>query len=170
MLERFQCGLECEMGRKRARKVAATGQAETAKAIRLELFLQDHERLEAQARKRGLNKASTARMVILEWLEEQEKRELTTRGANMVRDIGTINDGDTVLFQDMPMSFQPTGGVLKGFQGEFYVPQGGAYVSPGKSFQLTVSDGRTGQILIKSTHLGSNQGQRVVFQTQGQFE
>jgi len=63
------------MGRKRAQKVAATGQAETAKAIRLELFPQDHERLEAQARKRGLNKASTARMVILEWLEEQEKKE-----------------------------------------------------------------------------------------------
>ncbi len=49
-------------------------EAETAKAIRLELIPADHERLEAQARKRGLNKAATARMVILEWLEEQEKK------------------------------------------------------------------------------------------------
>jgi predicted nucleic acid-binding Zn ribbon protein len=62
------------MGRKRAMKVTSTGEAETAKAIRLELFPADHERLEAQARKRGLNKAATARMVILEWLEEQERK------------------------------------------------------------------------------------------------
>jgi predicted nucleic acid-binding Zn ribbon protein len=62
------------MARKRAKKVAPTGQAETAKAIRLELFPQDHKRLEEQARKRGLNKAATARMVILEWLDEQEKK------------------------------------------------------------------------------------------------
>jgi hypothetical protein len=62
------------MGRKRPTKVTSTGQPETAKAIRLELFPQDHERLEAQARKRGLNKAATARMVILEWLDEQEAK------------------------------------------------------------------------------------------------
>jgi hypothetical protein len=62
------------MARKRAQKVAPTGVTETAKAIRLELFPQDHERLEAQARRRGLNKAATARMVILEWLEEQERK------------------------------------------------------------------------------------------------
>ncbi len=62
------------MGRKRAKKVTSTGEAETAKAIRLELFPQDHERLEAQARRRGLSKAAAARMVILEWLEEQEKK------------------------------------------------------------------------------------------------
>jgi hypothetical protein len=75
MLDRFQFGPESDMGRKRAQKVAPTGQAEIAKAIRLELFPADHERLEAQARKRGLNKASTARMVILAWLEEQERKE-----------------------------------------------------------------------------------------------
>jgi hypothetical protein len=63
------------MGRKRAKKVTSTGEVETTKAIRLELFPQDHERLEAQGRKRGLSKAATARMVILEWLEEQERKE-----------------------------------------------------------------------------------------------
>jgi hypothetical protein len=67
-----QLGPGFDMGRKRAKKVTATG--EVAKPIRLELLPQDHERLEAQARKRGLNKAATARMVILEWLEEQEKK------------------------------------------------------------------------------------------------
>jgi hypothetical protein len=62
------------MARKRVKKMASGGKVEAAKAIRLELFSEDHERLEIQARKRGLNKASTARMVILEWLDEQEKK------------------------------------------------------------------------------------------------
>jgi predicted nucleic acid-binding Zn ribbon protein len=74
MLKRFPAWPESNMGRKRATKVTATGETETAKAIRLELFPVDHERLEVQARKRGLNKAATARMVVLEWLEEQEKK------------------------------------------------------------------------------------------------
>jgi hypothetical protein len=88
----------------------------------------------------------------------------------MARTTGTISDGDTVLFQDIAMSLQPTSGVLKGFQGEFEIPQGGAYVSPGKSFQLTCADGRSGKILIKSTHSGSNQASRVQFITTGPFE
>jgi hypothetical protein len=62
------------MARKRAKKMGSEGKSETAKAIRLELFQKDHDRLEVQAEKRGLNKASTARMVILEWLDEQEKK------------------------------------------------------------------------------------------------
>jgi hypothetical protein len=40
--------------------------------VRLYLPLSDHARLEKQARQRGLNKASCARMVILEWLHRQE--------------------------------------------------------------------------------------------------
>ena len=74
MLGRPQLEPELDMARKRVKKMGSTGKVETAKAIRLELFPEDHERLEAQAKKRGLNKASTARMVILEWLEEQEKK------------------------------------------------------------------------------------------------
>jgi hypothetical protein len=81
----------------------------------------------------------------------------------------TISDGDTVVFQNMPMSIQPSHGVLKGFQGEFDVPQGGAYVAPGKSFQLTCSDGRAGKILINSAHSGSGQGYLVRFVTTGPF-
>jgi hypothetical protein len=88
----------------------------------------------------------------------------------MAQVTGTISDGDKVLFQDLPMMLRPTSGVLKGFEGEFYAPVGSSYVFPGTSFQLTVSDGRAGEILIKSTRLGSNQGQQVEFRTQGRFE
>jgi hypothetical protein len=40
--------------------------------IRLDLSPKDYVRLEKQALKRGLNNASTARMVVLEWLDKQE--------------------------------------------------------------------------------------------------
>jgi predicted DNA-binding protein len=42
------------------------------KAVRLDLTPKDHERLDHQARKRGLTKASYARMIILERLEQEE--------------------------------------------------------------------------------------------------
>jgi hypothetical protein len=85
----------------------------------------------------------------------------------MAQVTGTIADGDTVLFQDMPMRLQPTTGILKAFQGEFHIPLGGAFVAAGKSFHLTCSDGRSGEILIKSIHMGTNQGVRVEFRTTG---
>lgn len=61
------------MARKRAPKMNVTEEPQT-KAVRLDLELKDWERLEAQAKRRGLNKASTARMVILEWLDEQDAK------------------------------------------------------------------------------------------------
>jgi hypothetical protein len=61
------------MAKKRPRKMSPTGQA--AKLIRLELFPEDHKRLEKQASKRGLSKAAAARMIILEWLADQERKE-----------------------------------------------------------------------------------------------
>jgi hypothetical protein len=60
------------MPRKRAKTVQATQPVRTGRPVRLDLTEEDHERLARQARKRGLNKASTARMVILAWLDEQE--------------------------------------------------------------------------------------------------
>lgn len=63
------------MAKKRAQKMpAATPAPKSTKAIpvRLDLSPKDYERLERQASKRGLTKASTARMVILEWINAQE--------------------------------------------------------------------------------------------------
>jgi hypothetical protein len=60
------------MTKRKAGSVNATQEARAAKPVRLDLAAADHDRLEKQARRRGLTKASCVRMVILEWLEEQE--------------------------------------------------------------------------------------------------
>jgi len=71
--ERYQatCGVS-RMARKRAKTVQAAEPVRTGRPVRLDLTEKDHVRLEKQAKKRGLNKASTARMIILEWLDEEE--------------------------------------------------------------------------------------------------
>ena len=61
------------MAKRGAKPVNATREEKMVKAVRLDLTPTDHERLDRQARRRGLTKASCARMVILEWLEEQEE-------------------------------------------------------------------------------------------------
>jgi hypothetical protein len=60
------------MARKRTTKISATEPRVKPITVRLDLSPKDYERLEKQATKRGLNKASTARMVVLEWLDKQE--------------------------------------------------------------------------------------------------
>ena len=49
------------------------GGARVGKAVRLDLKPEDFERLEKQAEKRGLNKASYARMAVLERIEADEE-------------------------------------------------------------------------------------------------
>lgn len=58
--------------KKGAKTVQATREPRTAKPVRLDLNPSDHERLEKQARKRGLSMASFVRMVILERLDALE--------------------------------------------------------------------------------------------------
>jgi hypothetical protein len=60
------------MAKKEAKKVNATQDEVTTKAVRLDLTVSDHARLDRQARKRGLTKASYSRMVILEKLDEED--------------------------------------------------------------------------------------------------
>ncbi len=60
------------MARKRAKIVQAIQPVRTGRPVRLDLTEEDHARLEKQAKKRGLNKASTARMIILAWLDGEE--------------------------------------------------------------------------------------------------
>jgi hypothetical protein len=59
------------MPTKRIRKAVAIKQDKPI-AIRLELKPAAYDRLDKQAQKRGLHKASLARMIILEWMDEQE--------------------------------------------------------------------------------------------------
>jgi hypothetical protein len=61
------------MAKKGAKKVIATHEERLTKPVRLDLTPTDHERLDRQARRRGLTMASYARMVILERLENEER-------------------------------------------------------------------------------------------------
>jgi hypothetical protein len=84
---------------------------------------------------------------------------------------GTITDGEKVLYQDISIDLQPRnsfGGPM-GFQGEFDIPQGGPFVSAGRSCELECSDGRSGQILIKRVHVSSKPPNRITFVTSGPF-
>jgi hypothetical protein len=63
------------MARKRAPKAVATREVRevrTGRPVRLDLSEADHERLEHQAKKRGLNKAAFARMAVLDRLRQEE--------------------------------------------------------------------------------------------------
>jgi hypothetical protein len=57
---------------KRSPKKAAAITERSGKPVRLDLSKTDHERLERIARERGLNKASYARMALLERLKADE--------------------------------------------------------------------------------------------------
>jgi hypothetical protein len=56
--------------KRRAKMQTATGP--DSKQVRLDLTLPDHQRLAAQARKRGLSNASYARQAVLERIEADE--------------------------------------------------------------------------------------------------
>jgi hypothetical protein len=61
------------MAKKKAARKVTTNQDEKAVwPVRLELSAADHERLEACARARGLNKASYARQAVLEKIRADE--------------------------------------------------------------------------------------------------
>ncbi len=60
------------MAKKEVKQVNATQAEPTTKAVRLDLTMKDHARLDRQAKKRGLTKASYSRMVLLEKLDEED--------------------------------------------------------------------------------------------------
>jgi hypothetical protein len=60
------------MAKRETKKVEAIQEERLVKPVRLDLTLTDHQRLERQAKRRGLTMASYARMVILERLEADE--------------------------------------------------------------------------------------------------
>ena len=60
------------MARKRAPKVPAIQEEKATMAVRLELPTEDYRRLEKQARKLGLTKASYARMKVMQGIAADE--------------------------------------------------------------------------------------------------
>jgi hypothetical protein len=62
------------MAKKRAPKVTETPRTRAGIAVRLELRKEDFDRLEKQARKRGLTKASYSRMAVIERISADEEK------------------------------------------------------------------------------------------------
>jgi hypothetical protein len=56
-----------------AKNLVASQEERTPKAVRLDLAPEDYARLERCARRRGLTKASFARMAVLALIEQEEK-------------------------------------------------------------------------------------------------
>jgi hypothetical protein len=84
---------------------------------------------------------------------------------------GTISDGDQIIMQDVPMSIQenPATSHTWGFQGVFILPPGSKWLKPGERYHLRLSDGRSGDILIKSTPTGTREATQVHFVNAGRF-
>jgi hypothetical protein len=83
----------------------------------------------------------------------------------MAQVTGNISDGAALIFQDMPISLLAVTDSVRAYRAEFEVPRGGTLVAPGASLRLVCSDGRSGNILVVSTHIGRDQGVRVRIQT-----
>ena len=84
---------------------------------------------------------------------------------------GTISEGDKILVQDVLMSIRenPPTSPTRGFEGDFVLPAGASMPGVGKRYHLDMSDGRSGDILIKSAGVGSLQASRVRFASSGPF-
>jgi hypothetical protein len=61
------------MAKAKVKKINATAEKPALKPVRLALPEPDHERLERQARKRGLNLASYARQAVMEKIMADER-------------------------------------------------------------------------------------------------
>jgi hypothetical protein len=68
------------MAKKGVKKMIAAPESQKARAIRLELPPAAYERVDRHARKRGLNKASFARMAILRVLDELDEEDKRKAG------------------------------------------------------------------------------------------
>jgi hypothetical protein len=86
----------------------------------------------------------------------------------MAQVTGVISEVGKVLFQDIAIDlWQGTNPTI--FRGEFGIPEDGPYLATAKLYDLKISDGRSGQILIRRVIYGSKQPTRVEFITTGPF-
>jgi predicted DNA-binding protein len=61
------------MAKKRAKKVEALQEPKTLRAVRLDLSIADHDRLEGLAESQGLTKAAYCRRAVLRQMKADEK-------------------------------------------------------------------------------------------------
>lgn len=86
----------------------------------------------------------------------------------MPQSYGTIKEGDQVLLDNILVWFEITIDQrfgLKDWYGSFELPSG-SYIDPGGPYRLTLSDGRSGDILISNIQI-SDTGSSVQFQGSG---
>jgi hypothetical protein len=89
----------------------------------------------------------------------------------MVRVVGTISDGDRAIIRNVSITMHetrwPEGGTS--WQGDFDLPPSVAPPDPLRFYRFETSDGRSGQIVVRSVDLVSRQLPHVVFRTTGPF-
>jgi predicted DNA-binding protein len=62
------------MAKKRATKMQTTQDEKTTRPVRLDLAIEDHERLERCAKRLGLSKSSYVRLALFERMEADEEK------------------------------------------------------------------------------------------------
>jgi hypothetical protein len=109
---------------------------------------------------------------MMRWEGVSRTRGLFNRGAIMARVIGTISDGDKVLAHGAVIDLRDTGtpGGSKSFAGTFVLPKNVVAPPAGHKYLLAVSDGRSGQVLVKRVRFSSNSPTNVEFVNAGKFE
>jgi hypothetical protein len=86
----------------------------------------------------------------------------------MAQVTGVISEEGKVLFKGIAIDLWP--GISPSiFRGEFVFPEDGPHLAIGKLCDLTLADGRSGQILIRRVIYGSKRPTRVEFITTGPF-
>ncbi|MBU1181172.1 MAG: hypothetical protein KKF00_03200 [Proteobacteria bacterium] len=86
----------------------------------------------------------------------------------MPQSYGTIKEGDQALLENILIWFEITQDQrsgLKDWYGSFELPSG-RHIEPGGPYRLTLSDGRSGDILISNIQIGGT-GSSVQFQGSG---
>ncbi len=89
----------------------------------------------------------------------------------MPQSYGTIKEGDQVLLENILIWFEITQDQrsgLKEWYGSFELSSG-SHIEPGGPYRLTLSDGRSGDILISNIQTGGT-GSSVQFQGSGPLE
>jgi hypothetical protein len=84
---------------------------------------------------------------------------------------GTISQAGKIVLRDIPLSIEegPSSGRARDWQGDFLVAEGQALPEVGGIYELELSDGRSGGILIESAKIGVGRRPVVHFLTVGKL-
>ena len=89
----------------------------------------------------------------------------------MQQSYGIIKKGDQVLLENILIQFDVNHDQRSGLEelnGSFELPSG-IHIELGDSYKLTLSDGRSGDIIIRNIQAGSS-GSSVLFRGSGTFK